>query len=359
MNVYSHFSIQPLATAGDTNGIILSAQDQISSYIEISDGNIGAMSNNGIQIDGGSTSMNNVGISNVTIDYGTTGSTGSCVGLQNQTNHIVVGNLICNNYYQGFGASSSSGNDVSVTNSQFTNIIHEAMVTQGRWQVSNSTFDGIGDHVFYNEAGTLTADNNTYQSVTGTVFQQVGGNFAGLDVGQLSYPNGLFLATHCGPSASNAFNVQNSAGSINLMLLDCSGDLAITGNETMGGTLGVAGAASFGSTVGITGALTVTGGCTGCGSSGIANIQITTGTTLIAANTCTSSTGTTMTGVATTSSFSVTPTTDTSAVTGWGSTGGLSFTFFPTSNTFNWRVCNTTASPITPGGSVTWNIAGH
>lgn len=99
---------------------------------------------------------------------------------------------------------------------------------------------------------------------------------------------------------------------------------------------------------------------TGCGTpsgTGIANVQITTGTTLIAANTCTSATNTTMTGVATTSAIvPPTPTTDTSAVTGWGSTGGLYFTYWVTSNTFSWRVCNGTASPITPGGSVSWNV---
>lgn len=97
-----------------------------------------------------------------------------------------------------------------------------------------------------------------------------------------------------------------------------------------------------------------------CSGGSTANIQITTGTTLIAANTCTSSTATSMSGVTTTSAIiPPTPTTDTSAVTGWGSTGGLSFTYFPTTNTFNWRVCNTTGLPITPGGSVTWNVGAH
>jgi hypothetical protein len=64
-----------------------------------------------------------------------------------------------------------------------------------------------------------------------------------------------------------------------------------------------------------------------------------------------------MTGLLTTSAIiPPTPTSDTSGITGWGSTGGLSFTYFVTANTFNYRVCNSTASPITPGGSVTWNV---
>jgi hypothetical protein len=67
-----------------------------------------------------------------------------------------------------------------------------------------------------------------------------------------------------------------------------------------------------------------------------------------------------MTGLLTTSSIvSPTPTTSTAAVTGWGAVGGLSFTYYPTSGTFNWSVCNLTATPITPGGSVIWNIGAN
>jgi hypothetical protein len=92
----------------------------------------------------------------------------------------------------------------------------------------------------------------------------------------------------------------------------------------------------------------------------VANIQITTGTTLIAANTCTTNTATTMTGLLTTSAIiPPTPTTSTAAVTGWGAVGGLGFTYYPTANTFNWSVCNPTAGSITPGGSVTWNVGAN
>ena len=93
------------------------------------------------------------------------------------------------------------------------------------------------------------------------------------------------------------------------------------------------------------------------GGGGIANIQITTGTTPIAGNTCTTNTATTMTGLLTTSSIiPPTPTTSTAAVTGWGATGGLSFTYYVGAGVFNWSECNTTATSITPGGSLTWNV---
>lgn len=92
------------------------------------------------------------------------------------------------------------------------------------------------------------------------------------------------------------------------------------------------------------------------GSGGIANTTTTVGTTTINANTCTTASTVTMTGVATTSVFDFTPSTDISATTGWGSSGGLTIVAWPTANTLNYKVCNQTASNITPGGSVTFNV---
>lgn len=90
---------------------------------------------------------------------------------------------------------------------------------------------------------------------------------------------------------------------------------------------------------------------------GITSVQITTGVSAIAANTCTSNTATSMPGLLATSSIiPPAPTSSTVGVTGWGSSGGLSFTYFPTANTFNWSVCNTTGLSITPGSSLTWNV---
>jgi hypothetical protein len=88
---------------------------------------------------------------------------------------------------------------------------------------------------------------------------------------------------------------------------------------------------------------------TGTATAAIANVTITLPTTAIAATTCTSASTTTMTGLATTSAFMTAFATDPSAVTGWGSAGGLSWVAWPTANTLNWRVCNVTASSITPG----------
>ena len=87
----------------------------------------------------------------------------------------------------------------------------------------------------------------------------------------------------------------------------------------------------------------------------IANTTFTTGTTTVNAGTCTSSSTVTMAGVTTSSVFFAVPSTDVSGVTGWGSSGGLTIDAWPTSNTLNYKICNATASNITPG-SVTWNV---
>lgn len=83
----------------------------------------------------------------------------------------------------------------------------------------------------------------------------------------------------------------------------------------------------------------------------IANIQVALPTGALAANACSSALTATMTGLLTTSAFNMAWVGDVSAVNGWGSTGGLVLLPWPTANTFNYRVCNTTASSITPGAA--------
>lgn len=91
--------------------------------------------------------------------------------------------------------------------------------------------------------------------------------------------------------------------------------------------------------------------------SNIANIQVTTGTTAVSANSCTSDLGpVTVTGLATTSAINFSASIDTGSLTGWGSTGGLQINPWPTSNALHYRICNPTGSSITPS-SVTWNVS--
>jgi hypothetical protein len=91
---------------------------------------------------------------------------------------------------------------------------------------------------------------------------------------------------------------------------------------------------------------------------GIANTTVTIGTTAIAANTCTTVATATMTGLALTSTLNFTPSFDVASTTGWGATGGLTIDAWPSStNTMSYKTCNQTASSITPGASVTFNVS--
>jgi hypothetical protein len=85
-----------------------------------------------------------------------------------------------------------------------------------------------------------------------------------------------------------------------------------------------------------------------------------TNTTSVAAGTCVAQTGVTVSGAATTSTFTQpNPTTTLSGVTGWGSGGTLRIQIEPpTSNTFNYDICNDDPGAAhTPGSSVTWRAA--
>ncbi|MGH9735412.1 MAG: hypothetical protein ACRD8A_12590 [Candidatus Acidiferrales bacterium] len=123
------------------------------------------------------------------------------------------------------------------------------------------------------------------------------------------------------------------------------------------GTLSSAGSLTVTKTNGtaFTSAATMAAGTNAVAAFGVADTTFTTGTTAVSANTCTTASTVTMTGVTTSMAFVVTPSTDASAVNGWGSTGGLVLDVWPTANTLNYKVCNQTASSITPG-SLTWNV---
>lgn len=95
----------------------------------------------------------------------------------------------------------------------------------------------------------------------------------------------------------------------------------------------------------------------------IANTTFTVSNATFGANTCTKLDGTagsstvSMTGMATSSVISISPAADTATIVGFGTAGGLVIDAWPTSNTANIKVCNQTASGITTGATLTFNIS--
>lgn len=95
----------------------------------------------------------------------------------------------------------------------------------------------------------------------------------------------------------------------------------------------------------------------------IANTTFTVSNATFSANTCTKldstagSSTVTMTGMATSSVISIAPAADTATIVGFGTAGGLVIDAWPTSNTANIKVCNQTASGITTGATLVFNIS--
>ena len=95
---------------------------------------------------------------------------------------------------------------------------------------------------------------------------------------------------------------------------------------------------------------------------GVAKGTITVGATTVPANGCLPTNTTyytqALTGVTTSSALTwPTPPSGVGSITGFGPSGStLYFVIAPTSGTYNWQICNSSASPITPGSSTTWNI---
>jgi hypothetical protein len=63
-----------------------------------------------------------------------------------------------------------------------------------------------------------------------------------------------------------------------------------------------------------------------------------------------------MTGVTTSMAFIISASSDTSGITGWGSTGGLILDVWPTAGYLNYKICNQTALTIASPGAVTFNV---
>jgi len=100
------------------------------------------------------------------------------------------------------------------------------------------------------------------------------------------------------------------------------------------------------------------GGSTACGSSSIADTTIAVSSGSQGANSCSSTTNVTITGLTTAMVINAAYSANPASLAGWGSTGGMVFQIWPTpatSNTATWQVCNQTGSTISYS-AITFNI---
>jgi hypothetical protein len=233
-------------------------------------------------------------------------------------------------------ASVISGNIFAGLNNWGTSVIS---------LTSNSSYNTvIGNTINGTATNGITIDNTT----TGT---------QGLDSNSIGDPS---LGT-----ITNKFNVSsgNFLGIANGMRIGVN-TTTITGAQGTDVNLLTSGTISgaSGSTLCLdanNGATTV--GCSGGGGGGgMTSFTFATNTTSVAAGTCTAQTGVTVTGATTSTTFTQpNPTTTLSGVTGWGSGGTLRIQVeAPTSNTFNYDICNDDPGAAhAPGSAVTWRAA--
>jgi hypothetical protein len=87
----------------------------------------------------------------------------------------------------------------------------------------------------------------------------------------------------------------------------------------------------------------------------VANIVIVMPTGVIPANSCTTASTQTMTGLTSTMAFDTAFASDPTGVSGWGANAGLSWEGWPAANTVHWSVCNQTSSSIT-AGAISLNV---
>jgi len=238
------------------------------------------------------------------------------------------------------GVSPTTMGYVDFTSSGQTQLNAKVTHTAGALTANQLVIgNGSGDVTVDPDAATDGAGNLTVTSVTTTGSGGSGGGYSGAEGTAISGASGRDAIW--ADSTDHRFRMNNNNG----------------GATDVVGMSDLASSSAFG-VVKVDGTtITASGGViSATGGSGIANTTATVGTTAVAANTCTSATTVTMTGVATTSVFIFTPNADVSAVTGWGANGGLTVVAWPTANTLNYKVCNQTASSITPGASVTFNV---
>jgi hypothetical protein len=96
----------------------------------------------------------------------------------------------------------------------------------------------------------------------------------------------------------------------------------------------------------------------------VADVTFTTGTTAVTGHSCNPTAGVggtsvTMTGLTSTMTLMITPSTDVSSVTGWGAPTStvLYIVVKPGNGAFTYYVCNNSATSVTPGSSITWNVS--
>jgi hypothetical protein len=213
-DVLRNVIVLPLATAGDTKGIVLQALTSSMANIQVSQVNVSQALSFGIQASGASApnNLSTVNFSDVIINYpGLSPTTHYCMQFVQYVTSVHMENVFCQNYWAGINFNTPVAgfvNDFALTNSHFVNIATTGVEAFGRWSVTNTGFIGV--------TGTaLTADANAVVTIGSNQFASNGtdmggaGSF-GLTVKNVSVhsTNGTeLLCSSTLPTIASGFNV--------------------------------------------------------------------------------------------------------------------------------------------------------
>jgi hypothetical protein len=177
-DVVRNIVVAPLATAGDTKGVVLQSIGAPLLNIQVSQVDVSQALSWGIQVQGTSStnSASSIQFSDVIINYaGLSPTSHSCIQFVQYVTSVHMDNVFCQNYWAGITFStpiSGFTNDFSLSNSHFVNIATNGVETYGRWEISNSGFIGI--------TGTaITADANSLANVSANQFFSNGTDVGG------------------------------------------------------------------------------------------------------------------------------------------------------------------------------------
>jgi hypothetical protein len=178
----ANITIEPLISPGDTKGIIIIGVGAPVTNISFSNVTVRSPLAWGIYAQGASadTSVAGLSFSHVTIDYKGGSPPGEyCMQFVQYVNRVNISYLSCSNMWLGVAPYlvTSGYYDYTVTNSQFTNISTDAVMTYGGGRIFDSAFDGVGGNGIVNLFGEDFVCNNTFANVAGSNMLSRGGTF--------------------------------------------------------------------------------------------------------------------------------------------------------------------------------------
>jgi hypothetical protein len=158
----SNINIAPLVTRDDTKGIIVLGKTGPVSDITISNVNVHSPLAWGFYVEGASqiNLASELTLSDISVDYpGGSSASHYCMQFALYVSKVTISDLHCSGMWAGISPllpDTATFGGFSVTNSEFSGIATDAIMTYGSWKISTSTFTDIFGNAVVNPYGVTT-----------------------------------------------------------------------------------------------------------------------------------------------------------------------------------------------------------